>query len=82
MAQTQRLDRPSTTPHPDVAKATALKRMKNIALGLLIFMAVVFCFAFALQQQFPWLAYVRAAAEGGMVGALRSEEHTSELQSL
>ncbi|PYI40101.1 DUF445 domain-containing protein [Arthrobacter psychrolactophilus] len=70
MAQTQRLDRPSTTPHPDVAKATALKRMKNIALGLLIFMAVVFCFAFALQQQFPWLAYVRAAAEGGMVGAL------------
>lgn len=44
--------------------------MKNIALGLLVFMAVVFCVAFALQEHYPWLAYVRAAAEGGMVGAL------------
>lgn len=44
--------------------------MKNIALGLLVFMAVVFCVAFALQEHHPWLAYVRAAAEGGMVGAL------------
>lgn len=56
--------------HPDVMKAAALRRMKNIALGLLIAMAVVFCFAFAFQQQYPWLQYVRAAAEGGMVGAL------------
>ena len=47
-----------------------MKRMKNIALGLLIFMAVVFCFAFAFQERYPWLGYVRAAAEGGMVGAL------------
>jgi uncharacterized membrane-anchored protein YjiN (DUF445 family) len=27
-------------------------------------------FAFALQREYPWLQYVRAAAEGGMVGAL------------
>ncbi|WP_425864953.1 DUF445 domain-containing protein [Arthrobacter sp. TWP1-1] len=74
MAQTQRLDPSGTTltsaPNPDAEKAAALKRMKNIALGLLVFMAVVFCFAFALQEQYPWLVYVRAAAEGGMVGAL------------
>ena len=44
--------------------------MKLVALGLLIAMAVVFVFAFALQREYPWLQYVRAAAEGGMVGAL------------
>lgn len=44
--------------------------MKAVALGALIFMAVVFVIAFWLQGQYPWLGYVRAAAEGGMVGAL------------
>lgn len=44
--------------------------MQSIALGLLLFMAVVFVVSFSLQQHFPWLGYVRAAAEGGMVGAL------------
>jgi uncharacterized membrane-anchored protein YjiN (DUF445 family) len=44
--------------------------MKLVALCLLIAMAVVFVVAFALQKQYPWLEYVRAAAEGGMVGAL------------
>nr|WP_231497320.1 DUF445 domain-containing protein [Arthrobacter sp. MA-N2] len=44
--------------------------MKSVALALLIVMAVVFTAAFALQKQYPWLEYVRAAAEGGMVGAL------------
>nr|WP_156810736.1 DUF445 domain-containing protein [Arthrobacter sp. FB24] len=44
--------------------------MKLLALGLLIVMAVIFVVAFALQKQYPWLEYVRAAAEGGMVGAL------------
>lgn len=33
-------------------------------------MAVLFAFSFAFQQEIPALAYVRAAAEGGMVGAL------------
>ncbi len=70
MASTQLLDPTGVPPHPDIAKAAALRRMKNIALGLLLFMAVVFCFAFALEYRYPWLAYVRAAAEGGMVGAL------------
>lgn len=44
--------------------------MKGVALGALIFMAVVFVVAFSLQDRYPWLDYVRAAAEGGMVGAL------------
>lgn len=54
----------------DLEKAAALRRMKRLALSLLIVMAVIFLFAFALQKQYPWLEYVRAAAEGGMVGAL------------
>ena len=44
--------------------------MKGVALGALIFMALLFLFAFAFQEQYPPLAYVRAFAEGGMVGAL------------
>jgi uncharacterized membrane-anchored protein YjiN (DUF445 family) len=54
----------------DLEKAAALRRMKTLALALLVAMAVVFTIAFALQKQYPWLEYVRAAAEGGMVGAL------------
>ncbi|MDF2508507.1 MAG: hypothetical protein K0Q52_2366 [Microbacterium sp.] len=54
----------------DQERLRALRRMKAVALGALVFMAVVFVFAFAFQQRFDWLAYVRAAAEGGMVGAL------------
>lgn len=54
----------------DAVKAAALRRMKTIALSLLAVMAIIFAVAFALQRQYPWLEYVRAAAEGGMVGAL------------
>ena len=54
----------------DAEKAAALRRMKLLALALLIVMAVIFVVAFALQKQYPGLEYVRAAAEGGMVGAL------------
>jgi len=60
----------SGAPHPDAEKAAALRRMKNIALALLVAMAVIFCVAFAFARQYPWLEYVRSAAEGGMVGAL------------
>ncbi|MET3719623.1 MULTISPECIES: DUF445 domain-containing protein [unclassified Arthrobacter] len=54
----------------DAEKAAALRKMKLVALALLIAMAIIFVFAFALQKEYPWLQYVRAAAEGGMVGAL------------
>ncbi|WP_298251901.1 DUF445 domain-containing protein [uncultured Arthrobacter sp.] len=54
----------------DVERAVALRRMKTLATGLLGALALVFVVAFALQDSYPWLQYVRAAAEGGMVGAL------------
>jgi uncharacterized membrane-anchored protein YjiN (DUF445 family) len=77
---TERTVQPTVTPPPhdaeaafaasDAEKAAALRRMKLLALVMLIAMAIVFVFAFALQEQYQWLQYVRAAAEGGMVGAL------------
>jgi uncharacterized membrane-anchored protein YjiN (DUF445 family) len=54
----------------DTERLAALRRMKRLATGLLALAAVVFAVAFALQDQFPWLGYVRAAAEGAMVGAI------------
>ena len=54
----------------DQERLRALRLMKAIAVGALVFMAIVFVIAFWLQSRYPWLGYVRAAAEGGMVGAL------------
>ncbi|MFE6736634.1 DUF445 domain-containing protein [Microbacterium sp. NPDC057650] len=54
----------------DQERLRGLRRMKGVALGALLFMAVAFVIAFALEGRYPWLSYVRAAAEGGMVGAL------------
>ncbi|MDQ0615783.1 uncharacterized membrane-anchored protein YjiN (DUF445 family) [Microbacterium sp. W4I4] len=54
----------------DQERLRGLRRMKAVALGALIFMAVIFVLAFWLENRHPWLGYVRAAAEGGMVGAL------------
>lgn len=54
----------------DQERLRGLRRMKGVALGALILMAVLFVVAFWLQNRYPWLEYVRAAAEGGMVGAL------------
>ena len=54
----------------DTARRTALTRMKRLAGGLLVLMALIFTVSFALQESYPWLEYVRAAAEGGMVGAI------------
>ncbi|MBC7443039.1 MAG: DUF445 domain-containing protein [Ramlibacter sp.] len=61
--------RPPLSPQ-DAARLSALIRMKRLAIGLLLLMAVVFATSFALQDTYPWLQYVRAAAEGGMVGAI------------
>jgi uncharacterized membrane-anchored protein YjiN (DUF445 family) len=54
----------------DQERRRALRSMKTIALVALIVLAIVFLVSFALEDRHPWLAYVRAAAEGGMVGAL------------
>lgn len=65
---------PSTPPHllspADQERRRGLRVMKGVALGALVAMAILFVIAFALQQTIPAWAYVRAAAEGGMVGAL------------
>ncbi|WP_394554139.1 DUF445 domain-containing protein [Agromyces sp. MMS24-JH15] len=58
---------PTTT---DASRRVALRRMKALATWLLVAAAVVFGVAFAFEDQVPWLAFVRAAAEGAMVGAL------------
>ncbi len=63
-------DRASRTVPTDAERLAALRRMKRVATSLLVAAAVVFAVSFALQDTVPWLAYVRAAAEGAMVGAL------------
>src|SRR6186997_1183005 len=54
----------------DEIRRRALVRMKIIATAMLGLMAVIFVIAWVLQDSYPWLGYVRAAAEAGMVGAL------------
>lgn len=60
---------PLLTPQ-DVERRKGLVSMKRTATALLIAMAVIFCVSFALQDEIPWLGWVRAASEGGMVGAI------------
>ena len=62
----------------DQERRRALNVMKGVALGALIGMAVIFVIAFAFQQQVPWLAYVRAAAEGGIKGILVYDLETGD----
>ncbi|WP_295838463.1 DUF445 domain-containing protein [uncultured Microbacterium sp.] len=54
----------------DQERRRALRIMKGVALGALLGMALIFAVSFPLQREVEWLQYVRAAAEGGMVGAL------------
>jgi uncharacterized membrane-anchored protein YjiN (DUF445 family) len=52
------------------AKQRALRRMKVVALGFLLGAAVVYVVARLNEDAAPWVGYVRAMAEAGMVGAL------------
>lgn len=54
----------------DFVKLHQLRRMRAIALWLLLGMAVVFAVSFALQDRYPVFGFIRAASEGGMVGAI------------
>lgn len=54
----------------DQERRRGLRVMKAVALGALLLMAALFVVGFIGEQQVPALAYLRAAAEGGMVGAL------------
>jgi uncharacterized membrane-anchored protein YjiN (DUF445 family) len=51
------------------AKLADLKRMRAIALLLLALMTVIFVITTAVKVDWPWLPYLRAFAEAGMVGA-------------
>lgn len=75
MTDTTRIRRMARTPThllsaADQERRRGLRVMKGVALGALLFMAALFAVSFAFEQDVPALAYVRAAAEGGMVGAL------------
>lgn len=54
----------------DEQRLSRLRRMKFVATGMLVGLAVLFVVAFILQKEYSGWSYVRAAAEGGMVGAL------------
>ncbi|MEJ8635227.1 DUF445 domain-containing protein [Streptomyces sp. MS2.AVA.5] len=56
----------------DEEKQRGVRRMKLTALGLLVFVAIVFALATWAGKAGagPWTGYVAAAAEAGMVGAL------------
>lgn len=45
-------------------------RMRALATGLLLFMALLFVVALIHQEAHPWFAWLRAFAEAAMVGAL------------
>jgi uncharacterized membrane-anchored protein YjiN (DUF445 family) len=50
-------------------RVTDLRRMRVIATLLLVAMTVVFAATSVAQERWEWLAYLRAFAEAGMVGA-------------
>ncbi|MGQ0777391.1 MAG: DUF445 domain-containing protein [Pseudonocardiales bacterium] len=54
----------------ELAKQQGLRRMKAVALGFLLGAAVVYVVARLNEDAAPWVGYVRAMAEAGMVGAL------------
>jgi len=51
------------------AKRADLRRMRTIALLLLVLMTAIFVATTAIKVDWPWVPYVRAFAEAGMVGA-------------
>src|SRR5215208_3599296 len=52
------------------AKQIQLDRMKRRATGLLVLMGAVFVAAWWLEPAHPWLGYLRATAEAGLVGGI------------
>lgn len=54
----------------ETQKQIRLDRMRRIATGLLGAAAVVFVVARILEERYPWVGFIRATAEAGMVGAI------------
>ncbi|MFN8023199.1 MAG: DUF445 domain-containing protein [Acidimicrobiales bacterium] len=59
-----------STPTLDQQRAGELRRMKLVATGLLVAVAIVFVLARSFRDRAGWLEYVEAFAEAAMVGAL------------
>ena len=55
---------------PEEDQLAPLKRIRRIATGLLLLMALVFLLATMFQSGRPWLGFARAFAEAALVGAL------------
>ncbi|WP_298280197.1 DUF445 domain-containing protein [uncultured Bradyrhizobium sp.] len=54
---------------PEDTRLRDLRRMRTLATGLLVFVLLVFLATSMAQPHWPWLAYPRAFAEAGMIGA-------------
>ncbi|HZX22796.1 MAG TPA: DUF445 domain-containing protein [Woeseiaceae bacterium] len=54
----------------DALRAERLRRMKQVAAGLLVAMVVLYVVTGFGEEHYPWLGYVRAFAEAATVGAL------------
>ena len=54
----------------DLERRVALRKMKALATGLLVFVTIVFFIARWLEETHGWVGYIRAFAEAAMVGAL------------
>ncbi len=54
----------------DLERQAGMRRMKQLALGLLVFVTIVFLVARSLEDDHGWVGYIRAFAEAAMVGAL------------
>jgi len=52
-----------------IDRRAGLRRMRVLATGLLLLMLVAFAACWRFEAAYPWLAYPRAFAEAGMVGA-------------
>ena len=50
-------------------RRAGLRRMRLLATLLLVLMTVIFIVTTAIKVDWPWIAYLRAFAEAGMVGA-------------
>jgi uncharacterized membrane-anchored protein YjiN (DUF445 family) len=54
----------------DLERQAGMRRMKALALGLLVVVTIVFIVARWLEDDHSWVGYIRAFAEAAMVGAL------------
>jgi uncharacterized membrane-anchored protein YjiN (DUF445 family) len=57
-------------PHDEALRQKQLDTMKRRATLLLVGATVVFVITRAFESRYPWLGYIRATAEAGMIGGL------------